>query len=156
MTSVGTPLPSPFTGSIMSFSTKWVYGFNDYVHENYFENKNEDLSLIHFNIRSVSANIYKFTPYLVFVIICISETWLIYLFQRNICNRLSVIDWNYKSCFQCGDVNVGLLKIDVNINISSFYDYLGYLAFIATIFKPTRITDNSCSLIDNIFANNKN
>ena len=32
----------------------------------------------------------------------------------------------------------------------------GSLAFISIIFKTTRITDNSCSLIDNIFANNQN
>ena len=48
--------------------------FNDYVHENYFKNENEDLSLIHFNIRLISANIYELISYLVFDIICTSES----------------------------------------------------------------------------------
>ena len=61
------------------------------------------------------------------------------LFQSDICNRLSMIGRNSKSCFLCGDVNIYLLEIDQNINLSSFYDDLGSLAFSATIFKPTRI-----------------
>ena len=56
-------------------------GFHEYVHENNFQNENEELILIHFNVRSVSANIYEFISYLetinlVFDIICTSETWL--------------------------------------------------------------------------------
>ena len=47
-----------------------------------------------------------------------------------------------------------LLKIENDLNISRFYDSINSLAFNPVISKLTRTTDDSFSLIDNIFANN--
>ena len=75
-------------------------------------------------------------------------------FTNLLSEMLHSISGKYHDCFVCGDFNLDLLKIDNDHNISRFYDSINSLAFIPVISKPTRITDDSFSLIDNIFVNN--
>ena len=51
----------------------------------------------------------------------------------------------------CGDFNLDLLKLQTDDNITDFYDIIYTLFVIPTIIRPTRLIDNSQSLIDNIF-----
>ena len=53
----------------------------------------------------------------------------------------------------CGDFNIDLLKHETHNNTKHFLDTMYSLGLYPLIDKPTRITDNSTTLIDNIFTN---
>ena len=52
----------------------------------------------------------------------------------------------------CGDLNIDLLYKDCN-NSTSFLNTMYSLSLLPIINKPTRITDNSATLIGNFFIN---
>ena len=52
-----------------------------------------------------------------------------------------------------GDFNIDLLKIDIHANSENFLNITGFSFFLPHILQPTRITDHSSTLIDNIFFN---
>ena len=52
----------------------------------------------------------------------------------------------------CGDFNIDLLNKECN-NSTSFLNTMYSLSLLPIISKPTRITDNSASVIDNFFIN---
>ena len=58
-----------------------------------------------------------------------------------------------KSIFLCGDLNIDLLKYNDNTPTKNFVDMMFSLGLYQLIDKPTRITDHSATLIDNIFTN---
>ena len=55
-----------------------------------------------------------------------------------------------------GDFNINLLKSDTDNFISHFLDILGSFSLLPQIIFPTRITNTSKTLIDNIFADLSN
>ena len=58
-----------------------------------------------------------------------------------------------KMIFVCGDFNIDLLKSHDHGKTKFFIDTLYSLGLFPTILKPTRITTDSATLIDNIFTN---
>ena len=58
-----------------------------------------------------------------------------------------------KSMFLCGDFNLDLLKYNINLPAKRFIDMMFSLGMFPLISKPSRITDVSAALIDNIFTN---
>ena len=50
-----------------------------------------------------------------------------------------------------GDFNFNLERIDTDMNAASFFEAMLSLGLMNTITKPTRVTNSSNSLIDNIF-----
>lgn len=52
-----------------------------------------------------------------------------------------------------GDFNLNLLNYDSNSDTNDFVNTLGSYYFHPHILKPTRITEHSATLIDNIFFN---
>ena len=50
-----------------------------------------------------------------------------------------------------GDFNINLLKSDTDNSVSNFLDILGSFSLLPQIILPTRITNTSKTLIDNIF-----
>ena len=58
-----------------------------------------------------------------------------------------------KSIFLCGDLNIDRLKYNDNTPTKNFVDMVFSLGLYPLIDKPTRITDHSATLIDNIFTN---
>ena len=52
-----------------------------------------------------------------------------------------------------GDFNINLLNIDTHADSENFLNSLGSSFFLPQILQPTRITDHSATLIDNIFFN---
>jgi hypothetical protein len=58
-----------------------------------------------------------------------------------------------KTCYIMGDFNVNLLNHASHNPTADFIDTLFAASFIPLINRPTRITQNSASLIDNIFSN---
>ena len=51
-----------------------------------------------------------------------------------------------------GDFNYNLERVDTDMNASSFFEAMLSLGLVNTIYNPTRVTNNSCSVIDNIFV----
>jgi len=66
---------------------------------------------------------------------------------------LSTIKDEGKICYIVGDTNINLLNVSTHALTSSFYETLYSFGFLPLITKPTRITENSSTLIDNIFCN---
>ena len=59
-----------------------------------------------------------------------------------------------KEVYLCGDFNFDLLKIDTDSNTQCFFNLLCCYGFLPQILQPTRVTENSATVIDNIFSNN--
>ena len=66
----------------------------------------------------------------------------------NVISNLSSLN---KHIIICGDFNLNLLKLNTDNCVSQFYNNLTSLNFDPLITFPTRFTDNTFSLIDNIF-----
>ena len=58
-----------------------------------------------------------------------------------------------KFCFLMGDCNINFEKINSEYDSSQFYNTLGSYLFTPLTLQPTRVTDKSKTLIDNIFFN---
>ena len=71
----------------------------------------------------------------------------------TILDKLKVED---KTCYLMGDFNINLLNYTNHALTSDFVDLMHSYSFISLINRPTRITNNSATLIDNIFANKPN
>ena len=58
-----------------------------------------------------------------------------------------------KQIFILGDFNINLLNYDTNIQTTNFVNFLFCKQFLPYIVHPTRVTEHSSTLIDNIFSN---
>ena len=70
-----------------------------------------------------------------------------------ISSTIESINQENKFCIFMGDFNIDLLKIDTHADSKFFINSSGSCFFKPQIFQPTRITDHSATLIDNIFLN---
>lgn len=61
---------------------------------------------------------------------------------------------NFHEFFICGDFNLDLLGMTDNADSLNFANMMFMHCFSPTITKPTRVTENSLTLIDNIFSYN--
>ena len=59
----------------------------------------------------------------------------------------------HHSCFVMGDFNWDLMKHDKHPPTEKFLDVMYAKHLIPVINRPTRVTMNTCTLIDNIFTN---
>ena len=57
-------------------------------------------------------------------------------------------------CIYVGDFNINLLDNNYNKHVQYFIDSIYSLGFRPLIDKPTRVTNDNNSLINNIFTNN--
>ena len=74
-------------------------------------------------------------------------------FMQYIKNTIQNLDSKNKTIFLLGDFNIDLLKAGVNNYSHNFLLALQSSFMIPTIDKPTRVYNNSATLIDNIFTN---
>ena len=58
------------------------------------------------------------------------------------------------SCYVCGDYNIDLLKVKTNKHYCEYFDEVISQGFIPKITLPTRISEQSSTLIDNIYTSN--
>ena len=72
------------------------------------------------------------------------------LFTAYIHNLLSKVNTERNKCYLAGDFNINLLKHDTHSPIAEFINCVFSYSFSSTINKPTRVTDFSATLIDNI------
>ena len=61
-----------------------------------------------------------------------------------------------KITYVMGDFNIDLLKDDTSRPVHDYIDFIYSKSLIPTIYKPTRITETTATLIDNIFSNCEN
>ena len=59
-----------------------------------------------------------------------------------------------KEIYITGDFNIDLLKIESNIKCKNFYDLMCSYGLLPKIIQPTRTTETTATIIDNIFTNN--
>ena len=71
-------------------------------------------------------------------------------FTQYMTNTLFKLHKENKEIYICGDFNINLLKYDEDIVVQEFYNLMTSNGFIPQITPPTRITDYSMTLIDNI------
>ena len=74
-------------------------------------------------------------------------------FMNYLNNCLDMIQRENKPCILMGDFNMDLLKFETVESIDNFINTLCSSYFLPYILQPTRITDHSATLIDNIFYN---
>jgi hypothetical protein len=76
-----------------------------------------------------------------------------YEFNTALTDILTKIKSENKPTYHLGDYNLDLLKTQTHLPTSQFVDINFANAFFPLITKPTRITSESATLIDNIFTN---
>ena len=74
-------------------------------------------------------------------------------FIEYIESTLSKIDCNKYEVFRMGDFNIDLLQYDSNTISNHFINSMTTHSFLPYILQPSRVTDHSATLIDNIFSN---
>ena len=75
-------------------------------------------------------------------------------FTTYISKCLTKITKEKKECYLLGDFNVDLLKYESNSKNRDFLNALTSYGFLPHILQPTRISDHSSTVIDNIYGNN--
>ena len=75
-------------------------------------------------------------------------------FMNEFTRCLEKLDQLNKTTFLCGDFNIDLFALLKNNNCQYFFNTLASFGYWPTISKTTRFSDQSSSLIDNIFCNN--
>jgi hypothetical protein len=68
----------------------------------------------------------------------------------NLCNELSSVK---HSIYIAGDINLDVLRYNSNPNVTEYVDLLFSYGFLQTITRPTRISQNSATVIDHIISN---
>jgi hypothetical protein len=66
---------------------------------------------------------------------------------------LCKINKEKKTCYIAGDFNIDLLKFDSHLPTSDYINCIFSHSFLPTVNKPTRVTETSATLIDNIITN---
>ena len=76
------------------------------------------------------------------------------VFENAMNELLHKIDKESKICYLMGDFNIDLLKSESCDYANRFIEQLFTSSFVPLITKPTRITEHTATIIDNIFTNN--
>ena len=74
-------------------------------------------------------------------------------FKEHLESSLSHLTRENKNIFLTGDFNINLLNCENNPGSNDFLQMLDSYFFLPYILQPTRITERSATLIDNIFTN---
>ena len=77
-------------------------------------------------------------------------------FNTKFTEILHKLEHSNKTIYVMGDFNINLLSADRHVPSAHFLDILYSSSFYPLITKPTRVHDNSATLIDNIFCNYHN
>ena len=76
------------------------------------------------------------------------------VFNEKLNEILNQIKREDKICYMIGDYNINLLNSENHTQTGEFVYLMSIYAFIPLIVRPTRITANLATLIENIFTNN--
>ena len=73
-------------------------------------------------------------------------------FMDEFAETLETLQVNRNAIYLCGDFNIDLLKINTKIHYNTFYNNLIAAGYLPRISLPTRVTNHSATLLDNIFS----
>ena len=73
--------------------------------------------------------------------------------MKYIAKCLTKVNKKKKECYLTGDFNIDLLKYDSNNKYAEFLNTMTSFGFLPHILQPTRISDFSSTIIDNIILN---
>ena len=74
-------------------------------------------------------------------------------FNEYIEKSLRTLSKENKDVYISGAFNIDLLKLDKNLQYQEFYNLMTGHGFLPLIVRPTRVTDTSSTVIDNIYSN---
>ena len=74
-------------------------------------------------------------------------------FNDHLEECLGKVNKENKQCYIAGDFNFDLLSYALHSDTNAFIDTMYYSSFLPLITKPTRVTTNSFTCIDNVFTN---
>ena len=77
------------------------------------------------------------------------------LFVNSLCAILDKINISSRKLYLLGDYNIDLLKVNRNFEVNTFLDTLISYSLNTLIRYPTRVTEHSATLLDNIFTNDE-
>jgi hypothetical protein len=77
-------------------------------------------------------------------------------FITDIDSILKILHSENKDTYLMGDFNIDLLKVDTHRPTHDYLELIYSYSFMPTIYKPTRITETTATIIDNILTNNLN
>ena len=126
-------------------------GVGLYIHNSFMYKSRVDLSLDDINVDSIFVELTD----LDIIVGCVyrKPNTDIKMFNILIDRLLTKITTEKKTSFIAGDFNINILKSDVHADTGNFVDCLFSNLFFPTINRPTRITESSVTLIDNIITN---
>ena len=114
----------------------------------------EDLNVFDENFESLFIEVVKRGKNLIIGVLYRPPNQSTLRFLERLKDLLPVINNEHKELILMGDFNIDLMKLDnlscANELLELFYSFYLY----PLINKPTRVTDTSATLIDNIFSNN--
>ena len=76
------------------------------------------------------------------------------IFNREFSLLLSYMKATKHSCYECDVYNIDLLKVKTKNHYCEYFDEMVSQGFIPRITLPTRISEQSSTLMDNIYTNN--
>ena len=134
-------------------------GLITYIHESFLskeiaiENVHTSWDYLCVQLSHTSPNSRKYLLCNVYRLPCyLSED--INLFTIEFSNFLRSVKHINSSVFICGDFNINLLLISSNRHFADYFDNVISTGFFPKITLPTRIQENSSTLIDQIWSNN--
>ncbi len=74
-------------------------------------------------------------------------------FNEYMNKTLVTLSRENKDTFIAGDFNIDLLKLEKNNSYQDFYNLMTSYSFLPQIVHPTRVTNSSATVIDNIYSN---
>ena len=74
-------------------------------------------------------------------------------FYESLCNIFQIVNNEKKILYLLGDFNINILKVGKVQSVSDFLEILMLHSMFPHVQYPTRVTENSISLIDNIISN---
>ena len=133
-------------------------GVSLFINRNIRYTVRKDLNMLNNNIESLYIEIDKtmitgFDRNIVVGVVYRPPNTEIDVFNTYLNNMLSTVDLSKKACYIMGDFNINLLKVDSHNLSKEFIDIMFSHSYFPLVNKPTRVTDTSATLIDNIFSN---
>ena len=150
--------------SIVGYNHEYLYrqdkiggGVSLFIKDNVKYFVRSDLSILNKHIEvifvEIDKNQYQSSKNIVVGTLYRPPNTDIEIFNAHLNNILEILKSENKSVYIMGDYNINLLNVDTHNLSSEFLNLMYSFAFFPVINKPTRISKNTSSLIDNIFCN---
>ena len=128
-------------------------GVSIFVHENLRYDTRNDLNVLSETMEALIIEVTSLKRKVIFAVIYRPPGTDLSEFNAQLSELLEKVRCESKLCYVMGDFNIDLLKTSSHTLSSEFCHILYSHSFLPLITKPTRVTRDSATLIDNIFTN---